>query len=365
MRTNKKNLKDIYEAPAELKERPEYDGIIAKKLEEELQHYRFRTMLFGVLLVAVLFLLAIVALKKHRIKVDTPQLNSVEETQFIPRHTLPAESLWVMTYEPTPVTSALSTKTEQPISTEWIKNVAYHLIIGQQSMEAELYTKAVVHFERALKTFPDLLGVQGYLGTAYLHLQKLDRAIAHLEKALKEDESFAITSNIGAALMATDHLDRAETYLLQALAQNPTHPGCHKNLALLYRQREQPEKAFLHFETYLDLHPEDFVTLEVYVEYLIEMGRQEQCILFLDTHCLQNENENRLSLYLLLAKIEAQSTNSIGAVTALQKTTHYISPNLLLTQLNLPKFDSIRDSEEFQALIQQIELAMVTLEEPR
>ena len=164
--------------------------------------------------------------------------------------------------------------------------------------------------------------------------------------------------------MAAGKSDQAEDYLLRAQALKPEHPGSYKNLALLYQEMELPEKAIESFEMYFSLFHEDADAMEIYAKYLIDLGRREQALEFLETYC-QLHAKNALPFYLLLAQIEAQTTNSVQAVAALKNITRYISPNLALTKLHQPAFDSIRDSEEFQALEQQVELAMVTLEDPQ
>ena len=342
------------------------DPILVKHLAEELDlalrlQQRRCLLLITLLLVLSVVLVGVVFDKDHS---QQPIIKSLapEEVAYIPQYTLPHDAVWVVTYRHIARNPDLTTTTEQPISKKWVKQVAYHLIVAQQSLALKQDEKATVHFEKALTIFPEIEGVHGSLGTLYLQQKNLEMAIAHLERALDEEESFSVLNNLGVALMTAGELKRAEECLLQAQAMQPEHPASYKNLALLYREAENPESSLAHFKRYLGLYNQDAEAMETYAEYLVELDRREEAAEFLETYSVLH-TDHAQQLYLLLAKIEARSTNSVQAVAALQKMSRHISPNLALTKLNQDDFDSIRDTEEFQALIRQVELATVTLQE--
>ncbi len=159
--------------------------------------------------------------------------------------------------------------------------------------------------------------------------------------------------------MAAGKLRPAEGSLLRAQAMQPEHPASYKNLALLYREEEKPEASLAQFSRYLELYNQDVEAVEAYVNYLLKLDRRQEATEFLEMYPLLH-TDNAPPLYLLLAKIEARSTNSVLAVAALEEMFRHISPNMALITLNQEDFDIIRDAEEFQALIQQSELSTVT-----
>jgi len=362
MEKNPDNLQDIYRAPKERAEGSNTVRQMPEELEQQLRHHRIRSAILGLFSFVLLLILTSLLLRETRIE-PTPLLASApEEAQYVPHYTLPADALWVMSYQQAATGLSLEGDlSDRPVSTKWVKNVAYHVIVGQQALAVKQYEKAAVHFEKALAIFPGIHGVRGSLGTVYLKQQKFEVAVEELEQALQEEECFSATSNLGAALLAAKRFEEAEKYLLRALELNPNHPGCYKNLALLYQKMENPEKAIGHFEKYFSLYREDFDAVEVYAEYLLDLDQRQQAATFLREAC-QQETKDALPLYLLLAKIEARATNDVQAVEALKNITRYISPNLALTKLHLEDFDTIRDTEAFQALLHQLELAVVTLE---
>ncbi len=362
MKKSSENLQDIYRTPKERTADPNYVWQMPPELEGQLRRHRIRSAVLGLFCFVLLFILTALLLREARVEPTPLNITTAAEAQYVPHYTLPSDALWVMTYQQAASGLAIEgTSEDRPVSTKWVKNVAYHVIVGQQALAVKQYEKAAVHFEKALAIFPGIHGVRGSLGTVYLKQQKFEAAINVLERALQEEESFAATSNLGAALLAAKRFEEAEKYLLRALELNPDHPGCYKNLALLYQKMERPEKAIRHFENYFSLYREDFAAVEIYAEYLLGLGQREQAATFLREAC-QQETKDALPLYLLLAKIEARATNDVQAVEALKNITRYISPNLALTKMHMDDFDTIRDTETFQNLLHQIELAEVTLE---
>lgn len=364
MTNNIDDLHDIYRALPERAEDSDYPVKIPPELEQQLHHCRVLSTLLGLFCVILLLLFTTFLTRETRIKPPIFPITPVEETRYVPHYTLPSDALWVMSYQQTLNEGGLEKEEEpgdNPVSSKWVKNAAYHVIIGQQALAVKKYDKAQVHLEKALMIFPGIHGVRGSLGTVYLKQHRFETAIEQFEQALQEDEAFSAISNLGVALLAAERFEEAEGYLLQAQTLQPEHPGCHKNLALLYKKMELPEKAIDHFETYFSLYREDFPAIELYVDYLLRLGQRERAAGFLRETC-QQESEHALSLYLLLAKTEARATNDVQAVEALKNITRYISPNLALTKMNMEDFDTIRDTEAFHDLLHQLELALVTLE---
>ena len=363
MKKRSENLQDIYLTPQEREKDPDYAWKIPPELESQLRRNQIQSALLGLSSIVLIFLLVAMLVREARPKpAAAPTMLITAEDQFIPHYTLPADDLWVIMYENLGSGQALERILgEQPVSTKWIKHVAFHVIMGQQALSVKQYEKATIHLEKVLVVFPEIHGVYGSLGTAYLHLQKFEDAIAPLKKALEEEETFSIVSNLGIALLATQQFELSEKHLLRALALQPKHPGCHKNLALLYQEMERPKQASLYFKKYLSRFPNDFDTLENYSEYLLSLGQRERAAAFLREACTQ-ESADALPLYLLLAKVEAGATNNIQAVDALKNITRYISPNMAIARLHAEEFDTIRNTEAFQNLLHQIELAEVTLE---
>lgn len=340
---------------------------LAEDLDQNIVRTRRRTIVLGTVLVILSFFLAGIVCRQssHRPEIPPPPAkkpSKFDGLAYVPKHALPLDSLWVINYQQKDLHSDIPVLTNLPFSEEWVKHAAYHLILGRQALEENMLKEAAVHLEEAVTIFPQIKGIHSVLGTVYLQMDRPQAAIEHLEAALEEERNLSVLNNLGAALIKTGELDRAKEFLDQANQLDPGYPGGLKNMALLYRQKEQPEKALKYFEDYLAQYHEDIETVEIYANYLNDLGHRDQSIKFLSNYNDLN-TEKALPLYLMLAKFEAESTNTTATVAALEKITSLLSPNLALIKLNMDDFDSIRNTEEFQSLVQQVELAAVTLEE--
>ncbi|MBI9020836.1 MAG: tetratricopeptide repeat protein [Verrucomicrobia bacterium] len=357
------NPQDIYLAPPEVEEEPEYKLKMPPELEARLRRHHIQFSLSALLFIGLTVALVSLLTREIRVKPAAVQIAAPHaESQNVSLYSLPEEEEWVLMYGASVNNAAAEKEGDRSLSTKWIKNAAYHWIVGNQALSRKNYGAAADHLEEALQIFPDMKGVNEALGTAYLKQHLFEKAIEPLKKALMEKASFPAISNLGVALMAAGRLDEAEGYLLQALALYPDHPGCHKNLALLYQKMELPEKALRHLETTLSLYEPDLEIVELYAGYLISFGETERATAFLRKVCAQQQDEEALPFYLLLAKTEASATNVVPAINALKSIARYLSPNLMLIELHREEFDTIRDTESFQTLLHQLEIAMVTLE---
>jgi tetratricopeptide (TPR) repeat protein len=364
MKKVKQGIRSVYEVPEEETPQAGPAGLPQELLEAALRRYRIQTVCFCSLTIALMFALAGVLFRKPRAAAaDAPSASAARRT-YVPYYTLPKESLWVISYEREAKDLDLIAATNQPLSIEWVKHTAYHLITAQQSLKAEQFDQAIDHFEKALTIFPELHGINSLLGTLYLRQGILDEAVNHLRSAQQEQPDYATLNNLGSALMAAGRMDEAERVLLEAQAQNPDHPATYKNLALLYRETGQPDPALAGFEEYFARNDQDIAAMKLYAEYLISLDKREQAVRFLNEYS-QSHAESGLPLYLLLASVEAKQQNEEAALAALKKMIQYVRPTRALTELHSQEFDPIRECDGFRELVRQTELAMVRLEEPR
>ncbi len=356
------DFQDIYQAPNNTGREEDYNWKIPPELTAHIRRLHIQFVFFALLFIGLV--VGLVALLTREIHIAAPEAPAVvrsPDSSFVPHYKLPMDEEWVLMYEASIQQAEPDDDTDRPVSSKWVKNSAYHVIMGHQALQQEQYKESAAHFEKALRIFPTIRNVHEPLGIAYLRQQKFDAAATSLQAAVEENETVSAINNLGVALMGAKRFGEAEPYLLGAQKRQPDQPECYKNLALLYQKTEQPEKALRYFEKYTSLCPADFVTTERYVEYLVDQGQAKEAAAFLIEACRRNV-KNPLPLYLLLAKVEAGVANDVGAVEALKNIRQYMSPNLALNQMNSNLFDPVRNTESFQALLRQTELDAVTME---
>jgi len=102
------------------------------------------------------------------------------------------------------------------------------------------------------------------LGGAYILQGKHERAVPALEAAARlEPDNPMIWMNLAAAYLGKlpfatqERQDRAIAAFEKVVALNPQTPHVHYNLGLIYLERNDPERAAVHFGAALDTDPTD------------------------------------------------------------------------------------------------------------
>jgi Tfp pilus assembly protein PilF len=281
-----------------------------------------------------------------------------EKTTYIPRHSLPSEAAWVMNYNPSDHDDELG---EKPLSAKWVRKAAYHLIMGEQALTMDEPEEALKNILQVVEIYPEIEGVQRTIGMLYIQKEEYALAAEHLELALKENESFGVVNNLGTAYIGTENYELAEKHLSRALELQPESPICQKNLAVLYRKMDLPDQAIFHFEKYLDFQPDDVETMQTYALYLTKLGRWETAAKFLEE--LTQEVTDVAPIYFLLAQVQVQNKQQDKAVAALQRGIQLVDPSLALAWMSQDEFNTVRETKDFRSLIDQLEIASISLDD--
>ena len=206
----------------------------------------------------------------------------------------------------------------------------------------------------ALRAYPQMAGAQRVLGVLYLQQGRMDRAIAVLESSLRNE---------------------------------PFHPEALTHLAFAYLQAENPGYAMELIETCRRLHPdykpaliqqglmlltqpdsqEAIDVLREAIEAFPTMpgprnnlavalarrgdreGAREQLIQLLEI------NPNNFSALFNMGALAAQDTNAPAALPWLRRAMAQVPPANFRQYLNDPDLAPIRDTPEFQQLLQEID----------
>lgn len=363
----KKNneLRDIYQSENKDFEKdftPQVAQEIIEQRQRDLLRSRVLSMSFGGLAVILSVALITVALRDFLSERKITKPVPAKETSYIPRYTLPTETAWVMDYKEASERSGLPDEPgEKPLSTKWVKKAAYHVIMGQQALAINEPEEALKNFQEVVSIYPDIEGIHRAMGMLYVQEEKFDLAAEHLELALKEEETFDVVNNLGTAYIGTETYDLAEKYLLRALDLQPESPICHKNLAVLYQKMDRGDDATFHFEKYIDLRPDDLETMQTYALYLTKQGRWEDAAVFLNR--LTEEVTDVAPIYFLLAQVQVQNGQQDQAITALKRGIQLVDPSLALAWMNRSEFNTVRELDDFKRVVDELEIATVSLDD--
>ncbi len=355
MKEKEPDIQDIYrskELPSERDPRPK----IPELMESEVRRRRTFALSGTVLLFILVVFITRALIIDFLFKPEPPVVE--KKTPYFAIYDLPINETWALDYRQTtlPVDKAEPVG-PKPISLRWIKNVAYHIIVGEEALRQNALEAAQYHFEIALATFPELTGVHDRLGLVYLKQQKFELTVGQLEQALKEASSVVVLNNLGAAYIGLQQYERAKGLLHQALQQKPDLTGCYKNLAFLYQKTGHQKKAQASFEKYFAVYPQDTALIQSYVNSLILTGQRPAAITFLE----QLTSAEPLPTALLLARTAAQDNDPEKAVRALYNAARLLTPRQTIAEMHDAAFEKIARTEPFEALLNQLEIATVSL----
>jgi len=358
-------LRDIYQSDSHDFEKdftPQVTQEIIEQRQRDLKQSRVASLFFGGIALVVSVVLIGIVIRDFLSERDITKKVPSKEVTFIPRHTLPSDATWVMDYKQ--VADQIDPENElaeKPLSTKWVKKAAYYIIMGQQALALNELDSALEHFQKVVEIYPEIEGLHRSLGMLYIEREEYKKAAEYLEKALEEQELFDVVNNLGTAYIGTEEYEKAEKHLLRALELQPESPVCHKNLAVLYRKMERVDSATFHFEKYVDLRPGDLDTLQTYALYLTKLARWEQAAAFLTQ--LTREVTDVAPIYFLLAQVQVQNNQNELALAALRRGIQLIDPDLALAWMSSKEFNAVRDSSGFKNLIDELEIASVSLDD--
>ena len=227
------------------------------------------------------------------------------------------------------------------------REAADHLI-------AKRFPEAEERALAALRAYPKLASAQRILGLVYLQQGRMDRAIAVLEASLRNE---------------------------------PFHPEALTNLAFAYMQAQNPGLAMELIETCRRLHPDYKPALLQHGIMLLTQPESQEAIdvlreavaafpampgprnnLAVALACQGDRDGARAELLALLeltpgnfsalfnmGGLYAQETNVTAAIPWLRQAMAQMPPANFRTYLNDPDLAPIRDTPEFQQLLQEID----------
>src|SRR5262249_43963898 len=117
-----------------------------------------------------------------------------------------------------------------------------------------------VGYEKLLEVDPENGRLHEAAAAIYLRLEQIDKAIAHLERALRTNPtSVEAHYNLGTALVWQGRRDESIEHFQQALQIDPRHTAAMVNLGAVHRSRNELDKAIAYLQRALELAPTNAV----------------------------------------------------------------------------------------------------------
>ncbi len=350
----RQHLQDIYASDRNVRDdfTPQVSSEAIEEHKRDIRKQQMTSFLLGSMVLVLSLALVWIVIREYIEITSLPPSPTPITQEYIPRHSLSSESQWVLDFSASYAEPEWNGEGERPLSALWIQKAAYNLILAKQAAELGEFRKAATHYENVLEIFPDIEGVKVPLGTLYFRLEAYEDALALLKDVPESDLTPEVLNNLGAACINANAYEDAEAYLTQSILLKPTYAESQKNLALLYKEQEREEEAVDAFEKYIDLRPADIDMQHTFALYLTKLGRWEPAATLL--HKLVQDIPDVPVLYYLLAQVETHNGRHQEAFAALQRYIQLSDPNAALAYMDSEEFDQLRESNEFQEMLQAL-----------
>jgi tetratricopeptide (TPR) repeat protein len=138
-------------------------------------------------------------------------------------------------------------------------NESSHITLGRLYADADKFELAIEQFKKALEHNSKSIDAFVGLGVAYSKQEKINEAIAVVNKAaIISPDSFIPHNYLGYLYFAKLHRnDLAVNELKRAIAINPKSLEAHKNLAIVYSEQGNLDKAIYEYQKHLGLNDKD------------------------------------------------------------------------------------------------------------
>ena len=121
------------------------------------------------------------------------------------------------------------------------------------------------------------------IGTAYILLEKFEKAIKYLKLTTSNYPSFAPAhNNLGFLFLQKGLLDQAEHEFNQALIYSKGNVQAYKNLSNVMSKKDETEKAVKYLEKALELNPKDINALASLGYFSLTTGKNRKSVYFFE-----------------------------------------------------------------------------------
>jgi len=153
-------------------------------------------------------------------------------------------------------------------------NAEAHNNLGLLYQEKGLYEEAIREFQRATFIEPRYGKAHNNLGVALLRSGKTDASVSEFRGIVaQEPNNIEALTNLSLALKAAGRAEEARETLQRALGISGRYAPAHYNLALLYEERGELQRAIDHYEQFVTMAGPDNATLSVEVRTRVQALR--------------------------------------------------------------------------------------------
>lgn len=192
-------------------------------------------------------------------------------------------------------------------------------IQGREMEKAGKLDGAVQHYQKALRENPAFRPALMSLGAIAAKLRRPQQSIEYYEKALRIKADEAVHFNLGSEYYQVKKYQESTEHLIACLKMNPRFLRAHILLAYVYEARKLPEKAAVYFKNALKLDPASRIAVLGLLLNLSQRKQYDDAIAVCDQYLKNKEDETVRGLR---AGMLMESGDYDSSVSELQKLSH-------------------------------------------
>lgn len=240
-----------------------------------------------------------------------------------------------------------------PLSATWVKQAGHYITRAEKAYQENNPEEALAMYDHVIAIFPAIQGVHHYRGLCYLQLGDASAAAEAFAMASDQDSpGYGLENNLGVSYLTLKDYAKAEEHFLRAVELKPDYSLALLNLGTLYVRTAQPGKAVEYYDRYLRLKPGDLQASQAYANVLLEQKLWAQALPLLTG--IVKQAPELAPAYMQLGEALYQTGNTADAIKSLQKGASLMDPRNALALLADPRFDGIRNTDEFRALVRTL-----------
>jgi len=328
---------------------PQKSNAVAEERKRDLRRQQLINFTLGTFALIISILLVYIIINNYIEDVNEAKPLAPITDEYIPRYSLESANQWVLDYNRSFAKPTEQDGNPQPNSMLWIKKAAYNIILAEKAYELNNYQEAALHFENTLAILPNLEDVRAPLGMCYFNLEEFDKAVELFKNIDLEKLDETMLNNLGAVCIQSKAYDLAETYLTAAQEKNSVYAPLLKNLALLYREKEEHDQAISYYNRYFFQRPQDTDSRYDYALYLTKQSRWQ--LASEELNILTEEITDIANLYNLQARIELKLGNAEKALIASRRAAQLTDPKNAIQWMSDEEFDKLRNVDDFSELM--------------
>lgn len=239
----------------------------------------------------------------------------------------------------------------------WLQQAAWHLSQGQKLYRWKEWRDALREYAKVERIMPGLRGLHEQIGLCHFWLEDYQSASREFERALElEQDSPGLLNNLGLAKIFTQEYGQADKYLRQAIGVDKNYSPAYFNLGLAHFRQGEMNSAANMLRDFLSFEPGNVDAIHLFSQALMKAGRWDEAVIVLESSLMMMPKA--VPLHFRLAEALVAKGEYDKAMQTISHALELVDAKNGLTWLSQGGYDPLRDRDDFQQLVMNLNQAL-------